>query len=490
MVRHALYFFIVTTSLPFFPAALRANTNNLDYKIGDQAEADVIAPLRLVVVDPEATAALKEREAQRVPVIYRFYPRAIDEVTAAFHSTFAATRGNFLDAVEAAFHKRKLDPTELSSQAFHSFVATFQKQNILFPVGMDLAALWAGGESGEQIESTITGRLRETMRAYIRSDVSPPDVWVGSTLRLVSLADNESTTARLVEERGNNVSKTNFVSLPRAKTELQGRFSPEDQAVGKYAASFVKPNCLMETDLTRELRARRTEGMVAADHYEAGQVIVRRGQVVDKKIGAALNQLKEKTAVGRLQTLTVNDQADAARNTERTRWLIGLSSGTVLVLLLLLWRMTRRESDSLLPARIPGGAVDWAGSPGESSWRERALRAEQRVEKAQAAARAGLISQLAHWLSDRMTRKLISQRTELIDAHQSAAIEIAEMEARLEKVHAPLQERLQAYERRIAELEKELTLKGEENRELIKAKIQIARKQLEIERGKSRLEFN
>jgi hypothetical protein len=67
---------------------------------------------------------------------------------------------------------------------------------------------------------------------------------------------------------------------------------------------------------------------------------------------------------------------------------------------------------------------------------------------------------------------------------------MAELEARLEKVQAPLQERLQAYERRIADLEKELTVKGEENRELIKAKIQIIRKQLEIEREKNRLEFN
>jgi hypothetical protein len=327
------------------------------------------------------------------------------------------------------------------------------------------------------------------MRAYIRSDVSPPDVWVGSTLRLVSLADNESTTARLVEERGNNVNKTNFVSLQRAKTDFQSRFPAEEQAVGKYVATFVKPNCLMEPELTREMRAKRTEGMVAADHYEPGQVIAHRGQVVDKKTVAALAQLKEKTAVGRLQTLAVSDQAEQARNTERTRWLIGLSSGTVVILLLLLWRMTRREAQSLLPARIPG-AAEWTANASEEVWRQRALRAEQRVEKAQAAARSGLISQLAQWLSDRMTRKLISQRAELLDAHQSAAIEIAEMEARLEKVHAPLQERLQAYERRIAELEKELTVKGEENRELIKAKIEIARKQLEIERGKSRLEFN
>jgi hypothetical protein len=126
----------------------------------------------------------------------------------------------------------------------------------------------------------------------------------------------------------------------------------------------------------------------------------------------------------------------------------------------------------------------------EASWRQRALIAEQQAAKAQAVVRAGLMSQLAHWMSDKLTQKLVTQRAQLLDSHQKAAIEMAELEARLEKVQAPLQERLQAYERRIADLEKELTVKGEENRELIKAKIQIIRKQLEIEREKNRLEFN
>ena len=56
------------------------------------------------------------------------------------------------------------------------------------------------------------------------------------------------------------------------------------------------------------------------------------------------------------------------------------------------------------------------------------------------------------------------------------------MERRLNELHAPLQERLRVYETRIADLEKALAAKGEENRELIKAKIEMMRKQLETER--------
>ena len=81
-------------------------------------------------------------------------------------------------------------------------------------------------------------------------------------------------------------------------------------------------------------------------------------------------------------------------------------------------------------------------------------------------------------LKDAFVRKLITQRSDLLDMQQKAAADIAEMEERLAKIHAPLQERLRAYEQRISELEKELAQKGEENRELIKAKIQIAREHL------------
>jgi cob(I)alamin adenosyltransferase len=66
----------------------------------------------------------------------------------------------------------------------------------------------------------------------------------------------------------------------------------------------------------------------------------------------------------------------------------------------------------------------------------------------------------------------------MLDTQKRAAAEMTELEDRLEKLHAPLQDRLRAYQARISELEKELATKGEENRELTKAKIQLVRKQL------------
>jgi len=114
----------------------------------------------------------------------------------------------------------------------------------------------------------------------------------------------------------------------------------------------------------------------------------------------------------------------------------------------------------------------------ESEWRERALVAEARAEQAKHAMKAGFMQ----WMRERLLQGLFHQRAELLSSQQKAAAEMNALEQRLEQLHAPLQERIAAYERRIAELERELAAKGEENRELIKAKISLAKQHLTVER--------
>lgn len=122
--------------------------------------------------------------------------------------------------------------------------------------------------------------------------------------------------------------------------------------------------------------------------------------------------------------------------------------------------------------------------------RQRAFDAERRAEQAQAAARASLAPHLAQVLKDTVVQELATQRRELLKAQEEAAMEIAAMIRRLDSVQAPMQERLHSYETRIQELEKELTVRNEENRELLKLKIEMIRRQLEVERVHNRLEFN
>lgn len=122
-------------------------------------------------------------------------------------------------------------------------------------------------------------------------------------------------------------------------------------------------------------------------------------------------------------------------------------------------------------------------------WRQRALEAERRAEQAQAATRANLAPHLAQVLKETVVQELATQRRELLKAQEEAALEIAAMIHRFDSVQAPLQERLHSYEARIQELEKELTALNEENRELLKLKIDMIRRQLEVERVHNRLTF-
>ena len=122
-------------------------------------------------------------------------------------------------------------------------------------------------------------------------------------------------------------------------------------------------------------------------------------------------------------------------------------------------------------------------------WRQRALEAERRAEQAQAAARAGLEPHLIQALKETVVQELAAQRRELLKAQEEAALEIAAIIHRLDAVQAPMQERLRAYEARIQELEKELSALNEENRELLKLKIDMIRRQLEAERVHNRLQF-
>ena len=140
-------------------------------------------------------------------------------------------------------------------------------------------------------------------------------------------------------------------------------------------------------------------------------------------------------------------------------------------------------------ARPPAGGGRSAKAEAEAL-RQRALDAERRAEQAQAAARANLAPHLAQVLKETVVQELATQRRELLKAQEEAAMEIAAMIRRLDSVQAPMQERLHSYEARIQELEKELTVRNEENRELLKLKIEMIRRQLEVERVHNRLEFN
>ena len=471
----AVFALLATASLPAKELA--------DYRIGDQLRADLVTPVPLVIIDPEATAELRTAEGERVPVIFRFYPLAGEAVLAAFHDSFAQTRGSFLDAVEQNFEARKLEADTLAAPQFSRLVVSFQKKNPRFPVTTELARLWAGGESDQEFEAPLLAALGGQMKSFIRAtNAIPEGAKVGATVRVVSYADTETLTAQMVARHGTNHPKTEFISYPRAKADLQAAYPPEQHAVAKYLSSFLKPNCVVESELTIRLRAKRTEGLSVAASFAAGQVIARRGQVVDEKIMAALLGLKEKTAITAAASLP---EAQSVSAPKMNRWLIAAAAGGVLFSIVAVILVRRKKPGSLLPARVAGGGRELSVDP--QGWQQRALSAEHRAEKAQTVIRTGMIAHLGRWMSETFVQKLLLQRSQLIETQQQAVTAVDKLGQRLDTIHSRMQGRLSVYEQRIAQLEKELDTKDEINRELIQAEINKIRRQMEVERVKGEL---
>src|SRR2546422_5053514 len=253
-----------------------------EYKIGDTANEEIVAPMQMVVVDLEETTALKQKEGARVPAICRYYTNTADEVENNFRSIFATTRSNFLEAVGAAFNRRQLEADDIASPNFQRIATIFQKQNRSFPISTNLAELWARGESDQMIQVSLAARLREVMARPIRASGNPA-VKFGYTVRLVPLRNQEEiVTLETAEKRGWNTSRSNIMTWPKVRDELQEGFPPEERAMAKFLVSLLKTNCVPDADLTGQARAQRTDPIWAADRYEAGQVIVKPGQVIDR----------------------------------------------------------------------------------------------------------------------------------------------------------------------------------------------------------------
>ncbi len=527
----------------FLPAyLLKANLPTVpEYKIGDVAAEDIVAPVPLVVVDLERTEALRQKEAQRVPAIYLFFPEVREEVEAKLRQTFYETREEFVEGLAAAYNGRKIARPALSQPKFRRFWNSFQRRHRSFPLTTNLVEIWALGDSDELILAEYVALVRGTMRNYIRQSALSPAARIGSgRVRMIPHPPGKPGPALEDVERSSiAVVRSNISTLHKSRQELQKTFSTEDQPVARFLASFLRPNCAFAEELTAQARARRTEELWAADHYQPGEIMIRKGEMIDARKRAALDELKARTAADRVRAeaarqqlksrATVSSfreqasvaQLEAEMARRRTYWLLGGLGSAVFICFLLVWR-TRTHSSAarLLPApstrALPQGvSVSPASTPpllesahpdsdpevlpaaaeseeaiAAQAWKERALEAEQRAARATTILQNGLLRHLAIWFRQTLWRGLFSQRTQLLEAQKEAELEVAGIEQRLAEVQAPLEARLKAYEERIGELERDLAQKGEENRELIKAKIALTRKQLELERAKSDLAWN
>lgn len=508
-----------------------------DYHVGETVESDIVTPVVLHVVDAAATAELHAQAAAQVPGIFKFDPAAADAAERELRESFARTRRQFQQQVQAVYQRRTLAATNLSRTRFQQLAAAFANTNRDFPLTTNLAELWATGDTGRAVQNAALAKLRSQQELPLRPDALPPVAQSSPRALLVTVSSaNESLTLEAAQQHGRTVASTNLIALAPARTELTGQFAGDERPIGKFAAGLLRENCYFAADLTERARQRSTANLLAADRFNTGQVIAKQGQVVDAHLKTILDELQDKTAATQLAArvsaeqvradrlkaeaekiqITANESralattalASEERIRQRNQWLVSGLVVTTTGVGLLSWRLLRRKRPgALLPARLVGDGVPatvvscpscdetiviptGTASATDIAWQQRARVAERRAAQAQAALRAGALAQLGLWLKQSFAQRLLSERSQMLDVQQSAAAELAELEQRLDELHAPLQERLRAYEKRVAELEKALAAKGQENRQLLEAKIQLTRKQMATERARTEVQFN
>jgi hypothetical protein len=506
------------------------------YRIGDKAEEDITTPVSLDVIDTAATVALRSSVALKTPAIFRSYPDTANVVENEFLAAFANAHSNFVAAVRDTFHQPTVDDTTTASPDFGDLIMAFNAKNKNFPVTTELAADWARGDSGQAIQERLLGLFLQMMSRPVRPDELPDDFVIGETLRLVPVGSaDEKLSLTDIQQRGKLVVESSTITISNLRALFREEFSEDQQPLAYALSALLQPNCVADAQLTQQARDLAVRQLVMAEHYDTGQIIVRRGMIVDAKIKAALDELNEKLAPGVLsrqiaaerdqaqqeydqaqleqmqaqkasalaqqaqqQAQQEHDQAQLARDEaqrehaqalkmhaqildaksqvlkilERNEWLIAALAGVSILTLLTLWGLLwqrRKQASALVPAH----AVKL-----------------QRIGKNQVGVPADLAPYLAQVLKEAVVQGLAAQRNELLQVQQSAAAEISQLVHRLDELQTPMRDRLRTYETRIEELEKDLAARNEENRELLKIKIEMLRKQLEAERTRTRADFN
>ena len=104
--------------------------------------------------------------------------------------------------------------------------------------------------------------------------------------------------------------------------------------------------------------------------------------------------------------------------------------------------------------------------------------------------RRGVIQELTNWLKHKFVRKLISDREQMLQAHELATRMASTLDNRLARIEAQIQQQNEAYLRRIDDLNRELAAAREENRELIRERIAQVKAEMEAARAKVLAEAN
>ena len=174
-------------------------------------------------------------------------------------------------------------------------------------------------------------------------------------------------------------------------------------------------------------------------------------------------------------------------------WILGLLAVIIALLVFGVFLFWRGNSGGVRAIRSVGALAKspddmTADSASAHEWKQRALVAEAMAGKQGQLLREKILPELTEFAKQSLVQGLYAQRNVLMERQQKAQQALVELESRLTALQLPLHERICAYEKRIAELEKEVETQGEEMRELTRATLTLVRQKLEDERERERVQ--
>ena len=463
-----------------------------DYKAGDVAVEDVVTPVRLQVVNPDSTDTLKREVADRVPVVMRRTAPSSAEAEAELRASISAARIRFLSSLNIALGGRPTTAAEVGSEFYRE---TLHKVALDAPADLPfarLAPLWVGGLSDETVIESLLHPLREIMASPIVAERDERTLPGDQPVRLIQVQRaTDFPSLQELESFGETMPASKLLLLSQARRLVETSFPTGQEDMGRFAAGFIRNNTFPAPGLTEILKVRRIDGITVSDTYESAQTVVRKGQTIDRRTLAALTMLREKNLVGTLQAKLDQEQVVAGLRSEQIRWMtIALGAAGVVLLVALLRRRNRPVEEpvkaplrtvadnQIVAISVSASAPTVVGTTTGVNWREQPLLTGTTDTQVREAVRLGVVG----WMREKFVQTLFSDRAELLAVHRQAEAEIRLLEQRLEKFNVAVQDRFTVYEKRIAELEGELATKGELNRELIGAKIEVVKEKLSVER--------
>ncbi len=456
---------------------------------GTIATRDYVAPVDIQFVDVEATVAAASATGEHLPLVVRSDPRAADDVVTDFDAAFRKTRTAYLDALAAAFGRRSISDQEIDSSRFQSFRTEFDAANPSFPVTLGLAQTWARGDDGEATRERLARALQGEMTRALIGDLRAASTVFITTLRPSDRIRNwgEASSHTRPVDRGA------ILSVDAAGRDLRQSLDLLDRGAGGFMAGLLHANLVADDYLTGLLLDERLGNRARHETFRAGQYIARHGEPVDRIGAVALAQLARlELAAGSGPPPSPAEAApvppphataiapavaapavqDSPRPRAALRWhpvllVAGAAAIILLIVAFALWRGRRRPRSA--------ASTEWLDEP--------AVKPAGNVREA-------LIPHLARELKNRLVQALFAQRQALLHNEAAASQRVAILEERLARLQPAIAEKIRGYEKRIQALEAELDEKDQETRDLIRAKLVLARKELDAEITRHHINWN